>query len=130
MTLLDTRNQIVGRICEKGLFTTDDFLSIKVPAEFAAQRDDLTRAALEQLCNIGMLAKVGDNMWILSDPLNGGGQEVGLSMGVCNEIANVINTFAAAENAEAQVDALNIHEGHIVALLQIIDQILGNETEQ
>lgn len=127
MTLLDCRNQIIGLLCQKELITTDDFPSIKVDPAFADRRDDLIRAALDQLCNFGMIAKVGDQTWVLSEPLGGAGQEVQLSMGLCNEIANVINTFAAAKDVEHQVDALNIHEGHIVALLQIIDEILGNE---
>ncbi len=127
MTLVDTRNQIVGRLCQKELFTTDDFAAVKVPADFTAYRDDLVRAALDQLCNAGMIAKVGEHTWVLSEPLNGAGQDVHLSMGLCNEIANVINTNLAAKDVEAQVDALNIHEGHIVALLQIIDEILGAE---
>lgn len=129
MTLLEVRNQCIGILCQKELFITDDFGSIKVHADFAGQRDDLVRAALDQLCTIGMIVKIGDHMWVLSDPLNGAGQEIHLSMGLCNEIANVINTNLAAKNVEQQVDALNLNEGHIVALLQIIDEILSNDGE-
>lgn len=127
MTLLSVRNQLIGILCQKELITTDDFASIKVDAAFADRRDDLIRAALDQLCNFGLIAKVGDQTWVLSEPLNGAGQEIHLSMGLCNEIANVINTNLAAKEIEHQVDALNLGEGHIVALLQIIDEILGTE---
>ncbi len=60
--------------------------------------------------------------------INANGQEVQLSMPVCNEIASVINTDLEAKGIQDRVDALNLHEGHIIALLAIIDQILNGDS--
>lgn len=129
MTLMTVVNQLVGFFCEKDTFSTDDFLPIKVDPKLADRKDDLIRAALANLVDGGMIRPAGEGLWILCAPLNAQGQEVHLSMPICNEIAAVLNTNLEAKNIDERVDALNLHEGHIVGLLQIIDEILNTDLE-
>lgn len=127
MTLLEIRGQIIGALCISGIFTTDNFIEVKVPKELSDHHDGIIRAALSQLEMVGLVAKAGDNLWVLSEPLASGGQEVHLSLPICNEIANVINTGLRARDIEEQVDPLNIHEGHIATLLSVIDELLSDD---
>ena len=127
MTLLSIRNQIVGILLQKDSVSVSDFSGIKVPDDLADRREDLVRTALGTLCEAGAIRPVGNDLWILVSPLNAAGQDVHLSMTVCNEIADVLNTDLAAKEVDEQVDVLNIHEGHIVGLLQIINDILAGE---
>lgn len=127
MTLVTLKNQLLGFLCQKDIFSVNDFDSVKLPKELEDQREPLIKAALDDLSSMGMIKPVGATMWILTMPLNAAGQEVHLSMPVCNEIADVINTDLEAKGVEDRVDALNLHEGHIIALLAIIDEILGGE---
>lgn len=129
MTLLPVTNQLVAILCEKEMVSTDDFPTIKVEPKLADRRDDLIRAALSNLSDMGMIRAAGEGLWILCAPLNAQGQEVHLSMPLCNEIASVINTDLEAKDVDERVDALNIHEGHIIGLLHIIDEILNTDSE-
>ncbi len=129
MTLLPITNQIVGSFCEKDTFTIADFATVKVAPELSDRKDDIVRAALSNLVEAGMIKPAGEGLWILSQPLNAAGQDVHLSMPICNEIASIINTDLEAKGIEDRVDALNLHEGHIVALISIIDEILGGDPE-
>ncbi len=128
MTLASVTNQIVGSLCEKDTFSISDFAGVKVAPELADHKDDIVRAALSNLVETGMIKPAGEGLWILSMPINANGQEVQLSMPVCNEIASVINTDLEAKGIQDRVDALNLHEGHIIALLAIIDQILNGDS--
>lgn len=130
MTLLPIQNQLIQVFCEKDTFSASDFATIKVIPELNDRRDDIVRAALSNLVEAGMIKPAGEGLWILSQPLNAAGQEVHLSMPICNEIASIINTDLEAKGIEERVDALNLHEGHVVALISIIDEILGNEGDE
>lgn len=127
MTLLNVTNQIVGALCGKETFSTTDFLPIKIDPKLSDRKDDLIRAALANLVDMGMIRPAGEGLWILCAPLNAQGQDIHLSMPVCNELAAVINTNLEAKGVEERVDALNLHEGHIIGLLQIIDEILNTD---
>ncbi len=129
MTLLNVRNQIVGAFCEKDTFSRDDFAAVKLPKELEPQRKELIEAALGQLVKTELVEPAGPGLWILSSPLNAAGQDVHLSMPLCNEIAEIVNTHLESKGVEDRIDALNIHEGHIIALISIIGEILGNEEE-
>ncbi len=129
MTLLPVQNQLIQNFCEKDTFSMADFATVKVVPELNDRKDDIVRAALSNLVEIGMIKAAGEGLWILSQPLNTAGQDVHLSMPICNEIASIINTDLEAKGVEDRVDALNLHEGHIIALISIIDEILGGDPE-
>ena len=129
MTLTSVTNQVVGFLCQKDTISAADFAGIKVAKDLEDRKEPLIRAALALLVESGMLKPAGDDLWILVAPLNAAGQEVHLSMPLCNEIASVINTDLEAKGIEDRVDALSLHEGHIMALLAIIDEILNTDPE-
>lgn len=130
MTLLHLRGQIVSWLCEHDTISAADFGTFKVTEDLKDRRDLLVMAALANLVEIGMLQPAGADLWILTQPLNAQGQEVHLSMPLCNEIADVINTDLEAKDIEDRVDPLNIHEGHIMALLSIINELLVNDPDE
>jgi hypothetical protein len=130
MTLLDIRNQIVRLLCNKDTFGTEDFESIRVPEELADKRDHLIRSAAKQLVAYELLVDAGTDFWVLSSPLNGGGQELHISMQTANEIADTINTFLDANDLDLPpADALGIHEGNIIMLLSIVNDIISDDFE-
>jgi len=129
MTLVSLTNQLVGILCQKDTISSADFVGIKVAKDIEDRKELLIRAALGALVESGMIRPAGDDLWILVAPLNAAGQEIHLSMPLCNEIASVINTDLEAKGIEDRVDALSLHEGHIVALLAIIDEILNTDPE-
>jgi hypothetical protein len=129
MTLTHLTNQLVGLLCQKDTISAADFGGIKVAKDVEDRKEPLIRAALALLVEAGMLKPAGEDLWILVAPINAAGQEVHLSMPLCNEIASVINTDLEAKEVEDRVDALNIHEGHIMALLAIIDEILNTDPD-
>ncbi len=129
MTLLAIRSQLVGWLCNHDTFSVSDFVGIKVAKDLEDRKDAIVRAAVAGLVEIGMLQPAGEDLWILSAPLNASGQDVHLSMPLCNEIADVINTDLEAKDIDDRVDPLNIHEGHVMALLSIINELLVNDPD-
>lgn len=131
MTLLDIRNQIVSSLVKKDTFVKSDFATIKLQKTHETDRDDLIRASLGELCDAGLIRRVGESdTWILSGPMNAQGQNIHLSMETCNAVAEEINAFLDAHEIQGpRADALRISEGDIVALLGIIEAVIGDEME-
>lgn len=127
MSLLDVQNQLVGFFLQKDVLTAGEFSSIKVSEDLTEKKDGVIRAALSLLVDANMIRKVDEDTWILVAPLNSAGQEVHLSMAVCNEIAEIINIDLESKDIEDRVSSLEIHEGHIVALLSIISELLSKD---
>lgn len=125
MTLLDIRNQLFTHFCEKDTFSSEEFSKIKVEKELDNHRDDIIRAALDEMIALGVSKKVGNSLWMLSSPVNDAGQSVQLSMRVSDAVAATIETFLAANEIEHDpVDRFNLHEGHVWQLLGIINDLL------
>lgn len=125
--LIEIQNQIVGFFIQNDVMTSSDFQSIKVGNDLADKKDAAIIASLGLLAEAGLIKSLGDNTWILVAPLNSAGQEVHLSMATCDEIANVINMDLQSKDIDDRVNSLEIHEGHILTLLGIIDELLGKE---
>lgn len=125
MTLLEIRNQLVGHFCQKDTFIADDFDKIKVSKDLGSNREMLVTAALGDLIEIGMIKHVDSGLWILCGPINAAGSDVHLSMHTCNEIADAINTNLASKGIDNKVDVLNIQEIHVVALIEIINELIS-----
>ncbi len=126
MTLLDIRNQIVSHLCQNDTFSSENFKDIKVDDKFDGEKESLIIAALDNLESINLIRGVSENLWILINPLNSAGQDIHLSMNVCNAIAETVNAFMDAnEIKDVKVDPLDIQERDIVELLKIIGEILN-----
>ncbi len=134
ITLLDVRNQIIGVFCEKSTFELVDKDSINLTKDLNDRRNEIVDAALYQLHETGLIQKVSKDFWMLNHPIGSSGQEVKLSMVTCNNVAETINTFLKAQDDDEtpRADSLNLNEGHIITLLQILDTILmeGQDAEE
>lgn len=126
-SLLDIQNQLIGFFLQKSIFTLSDLQSIKVDADLSDKKEPAVRACLATLDEMKMVKKIDDETWVLTAPLNSSGQEVHLSMAVCNEIADVINMDLESKDIDDRVSSLEIHEGHIIALLSIINELLSDD---
>lgn len=126
-SLLDIQNQLIGFFLQKSVFSNADIQGIKVDADLVDKKEQAIRACLDTLQEMKIVKKIDDETWVLTAPLNSGGQEVHLSMAVCNEIAEVINMDLEAKDIDDRVSSLEIHEGHIVALLSIINELLSDD---
>ena len=126
MNLSEVRNQIISVFCEKPVFEASDMDCVKLPKEMNVRRDEIISAALSQLQETGLIKEVGEDYWMLNHPIGSSGQEIKLSMNTCNNIAETINTFldAQGDDETPKADSLNLNEGHIITLLQILDVIL------
>lgn len=128
MTLLTIRNQLVGHFCESEVFTEEDFDTIRVPNKLSQYHCSLVTAGLSSLIKQGMIDEViPGKLWALNAPLTAKPQTVAISAPVASEIANVINDNLKSKGIDDEVDALNIQEGHIVALIAIIDELINQE---
>ncbi len=97
--------------------------------EFESLKAGLIESALTDLVGVGLLRQISGlttktsspkRHWVLAAPLGLQGQQVGISIGFANELADFINAFHEASNtSEDQVDALNVTEQDIHTLLQI-----------
>lgn len=127
MTLTSILNQLIALFLEKDYISVADFAAVKVDDKLADKREELVRAALKTLEEGGMIRPIGNDSWILVAPLNSAGQDVHLSMPVCNEIAEIINMDLESKGVDERVSSLEIHEGHILGLIGIIGELLSNE---
>ncbi len=130
MTLLDIRNQIISCLLAKDTFSLeDDLAGVQMKLKDEGSNDlskDLVKTALAELEEIGMVRRIEDReMWILSGPLNVGGQDVHISMELANGIAEVVNSFLKANGEENNLsDPLAIHSGDLQFLLKIIGDLM------
>lgn len=125
--LIDVQNQVVGFFLQKDVMTLSDFQAIKVGDDLLEKKTEAIRAALGLLSEAGLVKELDSSTWVLVAPLNSAGQEVHLSMAVCNEVAEVINIDLESKEIDDRVSSLEIHEGHIVALLSIINELLADD---
>lgn len=127
MSLLDVQNQIIGSLLENDIFGKDEMAKVKIDDRLSDNRDDVMRAVMQMLVDANVVRKVGDDLWVLIAPLNSSGQEIHLSMPVCNEIAEVLNMDLESKGINERVSSLGIDESHIIGLLSIINELLSRE---
>lgn len=142
MTLTTIRAQLVSILCQQETFGPQDFAAVRVAKELEPHKEAVIRRALDDLVGAGMLAALPRPgaqpndpasqpvLWVLTQPIGSAGQTVHLSMHVANGIAETINTFFDAhETGDDRVDPLNIHEGHIITLLDILGDVLSTDPD-
>lgn len=145
MTLLNIRAQLINHFCHCDTFKVSDFTAIGVGKGLESHKDGLIRAALDELAFAGLIRPIPasgkkgasstphpeaalHDLWILSSPLNSAGQDIHLSMGVANGIAETINTWLNANDLPGdRVDPMSLNEGHIIAILEILDDVLSTD---
>lgn len=135
MTIVDVKNQLISHFFTKDIFTPDDFTSIKLDEASDEYRDELISAALGELERGGVLFKVSSSTktaYVLSQNLGSFTQQVTLSPGAAEAIAETVNPFRIA-NEEAEwmqvCDKTNINELDVLNLINIIHFLLDNEQD-
>lgn len=135
MTLSEVRSQIVAILCRQDTLAPTDFSAIQIAdVKLSPHRDTLILAAVEDLVHAGILRPAAKDpvtgegrLWILASPMQFADQTVTISMPVAIDIADTINTFLDAHDfKDDRVDPMGISEQHIVTVLQILSDILGD----
>lgn len=131
MTLLDIRNQLFSHFCEEDTFSIQQFSSIEIDKSLESSRDDIIRAALDEMVAMGVSKKVGNSLWMLSAPVNSHGQTIQITMPTSEVVAETIETFLKANEIDHDpVDKFNLHEGHIWQLIGIINDLVEGPEKQ
>ena len=133
MTLTDITNQIIGELRKNEVLNESNLKdALNIPKEFEDKADKIIKTSLKELEKTGFIVKIeGTNDWFLKQPLKASGQSVDISMETCNEIADVINAFLDAQGTKgARADKLNITEGEIIMIFNILDNIMVNDPKE
>jgi hypothetical protein len=132
MTLLNITTQLVGIFCQEHLLSSEGFNAVKVEPQHEDIRKELIMASLDELCTTGIIKRLGEKeVWILTMPPGSQGQEVQMSLPTANWIAETINDFATANKLDMDpVSPLGIHEGHIQTILEILHDLLSEDSEE
>lgn len=129
MTLIEIQNQIISKFVDNDIVAEEELKdTIKISKENEVYLPNLISAAFKNLENSGIVSQLNNKgIWILRQPLKSSGQSVDISMEVCNEIADVINSFLDAHQPQNKIraDKLNIAEAEIVMLLNIINELVS-----
>jgi len=136
MTITEVKNQLISHFQSNSVLTLDSvsFKSIELDKETENLREQVIRAALEELETIGMVKKLvnptGD-AWILTQSFGSFTQQVTLSPHCAEWLANTLNQFREANEMDGdECDKTRITEKDIVNLLEILHTILEIETNQ
>lgn len=129
MTIQYVVNQLIVHFCTKDTFRLDDVESINVEQGLREDHFDIVVAALDELEEKGIVKQVvlGDEppLWMLTRPMQGVGQDVGLSIQTCILIRDTIEAFHKANGMPYEnIDPFMLHEGHIRRLLEIVGDVL------
>ncbi len=127
MTLLDINNQLIEFFLNHEKFNLDENLdSIKISESYIEHTKALVISALNSLVNKGMLVKLDDKNYLLTQPINNFSQSITISPNIASAIADKVNMIKIDEDDESGdvSNQLNLGERDIVKLLIIIDMLL------
>lgn len=131
MTLSEIRNQILGHFVTNDHFSIeDDAGKITLPDSLVPSRDEIIALALSDLEKIDVVAKIGQDKWILRTPLISIRQNIQISGQTAELIADFINTYRDANGIKGDVcNKLDINERDLLNFLQIAHSLLNGETD-
>lgn len=134
MTITEVKNEVLSHFFNNPILSQDDFVKIKVEGVTEEVKADLILAALRELVKIDMVAQISGigltsfsqkECWALVRPFAEYGQSIDISPFAAELIANTINSFTSSNDIEGPVaDKTNLDEGDIIALVDIIHEIL------
>ena len=128
MTVLNVVNQLIIHFCEKDVFTLEDFDNLSIDSSLEGHRHTLILTALDDMESRNLLRQVGSGVWMLTEPIRALGQDVGISIQTSILIGDTIESYMKANDLPFdKVDPFNIHEGHILRILEIVNDILNKD---
>jgi hypothetical protein len=130
MTYLDLSNQVVSVLLESPVFTNEHFAAIKIDPQYEEKREALIRSTLRLLESAGLIKQADSDFWMLTQPLGAMGQDIHLSAKTASFVADVINTYLAANKVDGDhANALSIGEEDILMLVQIIGDVISTDPD-
>ena len=133
MTLTDIQAQLLRHFCNNDTFrlSDNDLDGIKVTDELEESKFELTYQALLSLQKAGMVQEIESRiLFILTKPVSSWPQTVNISTEGALSISFVINRFLdECGEKDVRCDPLNITDIDIFTLLEIIEVMRGDESE-
>ncbi len=133
MTLLDINNQLIEFFLNHEKFNLDENLAgIKISESYIEHTKTLVVAALDNLVNKGMLVKLDDKNYLLTQPINNFSQSITISPNIASAIADKVNMMKIDEDDDSGdvANPLNLGESDIIKLLIIIDMLLEDTGDE
>ena len=137
MTLLEIRNQIVSCFIEKDTFVIpDDLKKIEVSDYQKSTKLELVQLALSELkeakfCQAILSLDKEKAVYVLSEPIYSGGQQVMISMPTANAVAETVNTYAESLSDERFIcNKMAVTDRDIQFLCIIINNLLQSQLEK
>lgn len=129
MTIQEIHFQLIVHFCDLDTFSKNDIDKIRVPKEQEDQKWPMVQAALADMVEDKTIKLVGENAWVLDSPMENMRQELNISMKTGLLLSATIETFCKANQLPFEpIDPFNIHEGHIISVLHILNDILTADT--
>ena len=134
MTIVEIKNQIITHFGDKNSFNIEtDGGKIELSEDLASFRADVIKAVMTDLEGVGMIKRIAttQDLWVLTQSFGSFSQNVTISAGVGEVIADQINWFREGNDITDDVcDKTNITESDLLMLCNIIVSILENGDEE
>ncbi len=125
MTLHHIRTQLVSHFCDKDTFALSEIDSIHVDKDLVEHKEPAIRLVLADMVENGIAKQLGDKLWILAVPSSSMVQTIQLSMETCLTIADLIDTWAEANDMDIEpVNPLKLEETDFYTLINITNSLL------
>ena len=127
MTISDVVNQLTVHFLEEDRFSLDQLSALVFDKTIpAADRALFVTTALTDMEKSDMIRRVG-NTWYLTRPMGAIHNDVSLSISTCVLIKDTIESFHKAQGHKFEpVNPFEIHEGHMLHVLEILGNVLDN----
>lgn len=139
MTLVDVKNALLSHFISSSTFDiTEDTKHFKLDPEevgpdFVANIAHITEYALEDLVKLGVLAKVRDGFYVLSQPLTQLNQTVVITPFTALMLADIVNGWSRKTGEMKEtgyvVNKLAVTDRDVSALCQLCAMLLSRDDE-
>ncbi len=133
-TLVDIKNAILTHFLTQSSFTLpDDLKSFKIDPKdgspaFAESKEEVARWVLDEYVKGGIVAKVSDTLYVLTQPISQLSQQVVITPLTALMLTNIVNDWVNATGERKQtgyvVNQLSINDRDVAALCHICHQLM------
>lgn len=132
MTIIEIKNQIISHFFDSDSFDMEvDGPKIALPEDMEPAREEILSSVLAEVESTGMIKKVArgvKSIWLMTQPFDSFSQSVVLSAGLCELLADTINSFREANEISADLcDKTKIGEADISNLISICHVLLDSD---
>ena len=138
MNLSTIKLQIIKHFFNKQYFNIEEHIDkIEIPSSLKDSSKDIVLLALKSLEDDGFIKGVKENdtnlvkVWIMINDISTHGQNVYITLPLCNLIADTINAFIQVnELNEEPINPLAISERAVAILVSIINDLLETDNDE